>query len=87
MSDLMNALYSHIQRNLLGWARRDPEYQSHYDCAERQEEKLRALLNDNELKILDAFLDEQLDTHSIELEAVFQAAVALCRELNGMLLL
>ncbi len=87
MSDLMNTLYSHIQNNLLGWTRRNPEYQSHSDCAERQERKLRALLNEEELKILDAFLDEQSDTHSIEQEAVFQAAVALCRELNGMLLL
>ncbi len=84
MSDLMKTLYSHIQNSLLGWACLDPEYQSHFECAERQEEKLRAVLNEDELKLLDAFLDERLGEHSIELEAVFQATFALCRELNAL---
>ncbi len=87
MTDLMTTLYQFVQEHRIQWVCRDPEYRSFAERANRKEQALRDRLDEEENKLLDAMLDEQLNQNAVELEAVFQAAVALCRELNGMLLL
>ncbi len=87
MTDLMTTLYQFVQEHRIQWVCRDPEYRSFAERVERKEQALRDRLDEEENKLLDAMLDEQLNQTAVELEAVFQAAVALCRELNGMLLL
>ncbi len=87
MTDLMTTLYQFVQERRIRWVCQDPEYQSFAERVDRKEQALRDKLDEEETKLLDAMLDEQLNQNAIELEAVFQAAVALCRELNGMLLL
>jgi len=87
MTDLMTTLYHFVQEHRIQWVCQDPEYQSFAERANRKEQALRDKLDEEETKLLDAMLDEQLNQNAVEQEAVFHAAVALCRELNGMLLL
>ena len=82
MTDLMNTLYSFVTTHSLNGVWHDPEYRNFAACADRQEEKLRALLDQEGQKILDSMLIEQTNQHSVELELVFQGTMALCRDLN-----
>ena len=87
MTDLMNTLYSFVTTHKANGVWNDPEYRNFAACADGQETKLRALLDEDGQKILDSMLIEQMNQHSVELELVFQGTVALCRELNHTFLL
>lgn len=82
MTDLMNTLYEFVSSRRMGDVWNDLEYRGFSSCAQAQEESLRALLEESGTKILDAMLAEQASQHCVELEAMFQGALALYRELH-----
>ena len=85
MTELMNTLYEFISNRRMGDVWNDPEYRSFSSCAQIQEEKLRARLDGEGEKILDDLLAEQRGRHYVELQVMFQSALALCRELSQIL--
>lgn len=83
MSDAVKLLYQFIQNRRLGpllWA--DPDYQEVSHCRQVQEDRLRALLDEEGCQVLDAMLEELFNEQSLEQAALFQATLSLCRELN-----
>jgi len=84
MNDLMKVLYSYIQERLDIWLCQDPEYRQFAAGVEAREEKLRAMLDPEGLKLYKALQDEQLNENSVLQEAVFQATLSLCRELGRL---
>ena len=85
MTDLMLALYEFTASRRMGCVMEDPEYADFSRCARLQEQTLRARLDDASKQNLDDLLDELKLERSVEQEAMFQAALALSRELNGLL--
>lgn len=85
MTDLMNTLYSFVTTHKVNGLWDDPEYRSATACVQRQEDKLRALLDEAGRQVLDDLLNEQLNQHCMELEQLFQGTIALCRELGRAL--
>ena len=86
MTDLLTTLYEHIAVHHMGIVWNDPEYESSARCIETHTAALHSQLSDTNRKHLDILLDELTHQHSVELEAMFQSTLALCRELNGVLL-
>lgn len=85
MTDLMLALYEFTASRRMGYLMEDPEYADFSRCAKLQEQKLRTRLDDGENQNLDDLLGELELERSVEQEAMFQAALSLSRELNGLL--
>ena len=85
MTDLMLALYEFTASRRMGYLMEDPEYADFSRCAKLQEERLRARLDDAGNQTLDALLGELELERGVEQEAMFQAALSLSRELNGLL--
>ena len=83
MTDLLKQLYSFTLEQM-DQSGGDPEYESFCRCARQQEARLRAALDDRGRTALDDMLYELQCRHSAELEALFQASIALCRELSGL---
>ncbi|MBO5918228.1 MAG: hypothetical protein J6Q14_05635 [Oscillospiraceae bacterium] len=84
MTDLMLALYEFAASRRMGYLMEDPEYADFSRCAKLQEQKLRAHLDDVGKQNLDNLLQELQGEHSVEQEAMFQAALSLSRELNAL---
>ena len=87
MTELMSDLYSFVTTHKVNGAWDDPEYRESCSCAQRQEKRLRDMLDGDALQVLDDMIQEQTLQHCIELELLFQGTVALCRDLNRTLLL
>ncbi len=85
MTDLMLALYEFAVSRRMGYLMEDPEYADFSRCAKLQQDRLRARLDDAGKDNLNDLLAELRLAHSVEQEAVFQAAFSLSRELNGLL--
>ena len=84
MTDLMLALYEFAVSRRMGYLMEDPEYADFSRCAKLQEQKLRARLDEAGRQNLDDLLQELREEHSVEQEAMFQAALSLSRELTGL---
>ena len=82
MSDLMELLYHHVMDTGFIAALNSREYREVSDLAERLEERLRQSLADDSWDTLKKYQDALLEQRDIELEAMFQAAFALSRELR-----
>ena len=85
MTDLMLALYEFTASRRMGYLMEEPEYADFSLCVKLQEQKLRTRLDDSGKQNLDDLLGELELEHSVEQEAMFQAALSLSRELNGLL--
>ena len=85
MTDFMLTLYTFASQHRMGHLMETPEYADFSRYAKQQEERLRTRLDDAGKKNLDDLLGELDLEHSVELEAMFQAAFSLSRELNGLL--
>lgn len=81
MTDLTRHLYNFVLARRMGGVWNDPEYRRFFDCAQAQEEKLRALLTREQQRILDDLLAEQRLQNNVEMEALFLSTLALSREL------
>lgn len=84
MTDLMENLYEFLIRQRVDALLANTEYPDFAACQALQEEKLRAMLNENGQALLDDLLTELSFQHSAELEAMFRASMGLCRELSGL---
>jgi len=84
MTDLMENLYEFLIRQRVDALLANTEYPDFAACQALQEEKLRAVLDEDGKKHLDSMLLELSNQHTAELEAVFQASLVLCRELSGL---
>ena len=85
MTDLMLALYEFTASRRMGYLMEELEYADFSRCVKLQEQKLRARLDDSGKQNLDDLLGELELEHGVEQEAMFQAALSLSRELNGLL--
>lgn len=85
MTDLMLTLYNFASSHRMGCLMESQEYSDFSRCAKLQEQKLRARLDDAGKQNLDDLLGELDGERSVELDAMFQTALSLSRELNGLL--
>lgn len=83
----MRTLYEFTLTRRMAPSSEDPEYDDFVRCAGLQEKRLRTRLDEAGLQALDNLLTELDNRHSVESEALFRAALALSRELNGLLCL
>ena len=83
MTAWMDLLIQYAQSDLMqGYLCRDREYQDAKDCAQKQEQSLRACLTPEQTQILDNLLGEQQIVHWAMMDAAFQAGFSLAMELN-----
>ena len=86
MSDLMNTLYEYVLTQSKTYLAVYPEYEDFCCRAAEKEQSLRANLSQEGEQILEDMLGELWLRHQAEQEAAFQASLALCRELNRVVL-
>ncbi len=85
MNDVAEVLYGYAQKYLLpGYLCRDETYAASDRCAERQEELVRAALEEDGQAHLKAMLDELEITQYARDRAAFLCGFHLARELAGM---
>lgn len=77
MTDLMQVLYEYAKEELLP----SPEYREVSRLTARLSLRLRDLLPDDDWNTVEKYEDAAAQLHSMELEAAFQAAFSLAREL------
>lgn len=77
MSDAMEILYAYAKEELLPSYLPSPEYRE----VSRLSLRLRDLLPDDSWNTVEKYEDAAAQLHSMELEAAFQAAFSLAREL------
>ena len=77
MTDLMQVLYEYAKEELLPSYLPSPEYRE----VSRLPLRLRDLLPDDDWNTVEKYEDAAAQLHSMELEAAFQAAFSLAREL------
>lgn len=81
MTALMQAIYKYIEENSF----RDylpREYYWHYQrLLEAADKSLHSSLSDAQWSLFEAYMDAKTACHSMEAEAMFQAAWAVAREL------
>ena len=77
MTDLMQVLYEYAKEELLPSYLPSPEYRE----VSRLTLRLRDLLPDDDWNTVEKYEDAAAQLHSMELEAAFQAAFSLAREL------
>lgn len=85
MNDLTNALYEFVSARRMGRMYDNPEYRSVTYSAQGKENRLRKLLDQEGNKLLTDLMNEQLLQFTLEMEAMFQSTIDLCRELNQTL--
>lgn len=82
MTDAMEVLFAHAQdwlvRPLLA---AEPEYEDLLHATNAQEQRLRALLNDEEKRVLENLIDEWNTLSSLHGQALFRAGFQLAMEL------
>lgn len=81
MTDLMQVLYEYAQEELLPSYLPSPEYREVSHLTSRLSLRLRDLLADDGWDTVQKYEDAAAQLHSMELEAAFQAAFSLAREL------
>ena len=81
MSDAMEILYVYAKEELLPSYLSSPEYREVSHLTARLSRRLRDLLSGDSWDTLEQYEDAAAQLHSLELEAAFQAAFSLAREL------
>ncbi len=81
MTDLMQVLYEYTKEELLPSYLPSPEYREVSRLTTRLSRRLRDLLADDGWDTVQKYEDAAAQLHSLELEAAFQAAFSLAREL------
>jgi len=84
MTELANALYEFVTSHYLPGICNDPEYTKAQDYAETKKALLNSQLNESQREILSDLLDDINLACAIRSEYIFQAALALSRELSGL---
>ena len=84
MDDLTRCLYEFVCEKRLGSLSEDSEYIGAVLGTERQEERVASYLNDEQRKELRTLIDALETQSDITCEHLFQAALALSRELDGL---
>ena len=84
MTDLMNTLYEFLPSYNAPGVWSSPEYANALDCAKRKKEQLESQLNKRQLQLLEDLLRELQLAGRFDREYIFQAALALSRELAGL---
>ena len=85
MTPLMNTLYRYlIEAKLHAFLLQYPEYPDYHRWGGEQDGRLRARLGPGGARLLDDMLRELWLGRATEREAVFQAALALSRELGEL---
>lgn len=84
MDDLTRCLYEFVYENRMASLSRDKEYIDVVTSAERQEERVASYLNDEQRKELRTLIDALETQSNITCEHLFQAALSLSRELDGL---
>ena len=81
MSDAMEILYVYAKEELIPSYLSSPEYREVSHLTARLSRRLRDLLSGDSWDTLEKYEDAAAQLHSLELEAAFQAAFSLAREL------
>ncbi|RKI71083.1 hypothetical protein D7V91_01910 [bacterium 1xD42-67] len=84
MDDLTRCLYEFVCENRMASLSGDKEYIDVVTSAERQEERVASYLNDEQRKELRTLIDALETQSDITCEHLFQAALSLSRELDGL---
>ena len=84
MDDLTRCLYEFVCEKRMGSLSGDKEYIEAVLGAERQEKRVASYLDDEQRPELRALLDTLSAQSDITNEHLFQAALSLSRELNGL---
>ena len=83
MSDAMEVLFAHTQDWLIKpLLTAEPEYENVLRHADSQDQRLRAMLNDEAKKLLDSLTDERNLLSFYREQALFHAAFRLAMELT-----
>ena len=82
MSDAMEILYVYAKEELLPSYLSSPEYREVSHLTDRLSRRLQGLLPNDGWDTVAKYQDAAADLHSLELEAMFQAAFALAGELR-----
>ena len=81
MTELMQTLYNYILARRFNAYLSTEEYRAAQVLADRLSDKLRQKLAGDTWDTLEKYQDALMEQRDMELEAMFQAAFALCREL------
>jgi len=84
MSELTNALYEFVTSHSMPGLWEKPEYQIAQTNADTKLEQLCGQLEEKQRKLLSELIDEIDLAYAIRSEYIFQAALALSRELSGL---
>lgn len=84
MDDLINCLYSFVLETRVGNSDGDRAYWSCIEGIVRQEEKVRAGMDQEQCRELNRLLSQISSQNAIENESIFRAALELARELNAL---
>ena len=82
MTDLMQVLYEYVEAERLPAYLPPREYQEVRKLTDRLSRQLRDLLPNDDWDTVTKYEDAAAELHSMELEAMFQAAFALAGELR-----
>lgn len=85
MTELINTLYNFLTHHSSAGIWNDPEYENAVACAEKKQTLLDQQLNENQRRLLRELLDELELAHHMEKTQLFQASLALNRELSGLI--
>ena len=85
MTSLFSMLYDYTLNQSLAYLALSPEYSNSSQYAEEKEQMLLSKLAPEEAGLLRSLLDELELQHGEEQQALFQAALALYRELRQIL--
>ena len=81
MTDIMQVLYAYVESERIPGYLPPREYQEVSQLTDRLSRRLRDLLPDDDWNTVEKYEDAAAQLHSMELEAAFQAAFSLAREL------
>lgn len=84
MNDLTRCLYEFVCEKRLGSLAEDTEYQETLQSIEQQRARVEAYLDKEQQRELRLLIDDVASQGSIEGEHLFQAALALSRELRRL---
>ena len=84
MDDLTRCLYEFVCEKRLGSLYVDKEYQEALEGGEQQRERVEGYLDEKQRRELRLLIDSVASQGSIEGEHLFQAALALSRELRRL---
>ena len=81
MTDIMQVLYAYVESERIPGYLPPREYQEVSQLTDRLSRQLRDLLPNDDWDTVTKYEDAAAELHSMELEAAFQAAFSLAREL------